>query len=162
MNIRLHRIALFLVFRPRIQQSLDEMMAAWNNHKLRGERNRSPNYIFDASRRKAIREGYWNSDPGDSIADASDPFYGVDEQDETSVPTNELETDAAETPDEEVEAGIRVNKDEDLSHAQSFLPGFDYERDDGNWGIEVYIEVLQALAACYRDEAREALSGGFR
>ena len=39
MNIRIHRIALFLVFQPRIQCSLDKMMAGWNNHRLRGEGN---------------------------------------------------------------------------------------------------------------------------
>jgi hypothetical protein len=161
MNIRLHRIALFLVFQPRIQRSLNKMMAAWNNHRLRGEGNHSPNYIFDTSRRKAIREGYWNTDPGNSIGDASDPLYGVDEQDETSVPTDELEDDIA-GPEEEVEAGIRVNTDSELAHAQSLLPGFDYEREDGNWGIETYVELLQALAAKYQDEASEALSGGLR
>jgi hypothetical protein len=137
------------------------MAAAWNNHRLRGEGNKSPLYIFDASRRKAIQEGYWNKDPGDSTADASDPLYGVDEQDETSVPTNELEDDP-EATEEEVETGIRVNTDEEISHAQLLLQGFDYERDDGNWGIEVYIEVLQTLAARYKNEANEALSGGFR
>ena len=161
MNVRIHRVALFLVFQPRIQRSLDDMAAAWNNHRLRGEGNRSPLYIFDVSRRKAIQEGYWNADPGDSIADASDPLYGVDEQDETSIPTNELEGDP-EATEEEVETGIRVNTDEEISHAQSLLEGFDYERDDGNWGIEVYIEVLHTLAAHYKKEANEALSGGFR
>jgi hypothetical protein len=137
------------------------MMMAWNNHRLRGEGNRSPNYIFDASRRKAIQEGYWNTDPGDSILDASDPLYGVDEQDGTSVPTSELE-DEPETVEEEMETGVRVNADEELSHAQSYLPGFNYKREDGNWGIDVYLDVVRTLAVCYPDEAAEALSGGFR
>lgn len=161
MKIRIHRIALFLVFQPRIQHTLDSMMMAWNNHRLRGEGNRSPNYIFDASRRKAIQEGYWNTDPGDSILDASDPLYGVDEQDGTSVPTSELE-DESEMVEEEIETGVRVNADEELSQAQSLLPGFKYEKEDGNWGIEVYLEVVRTLAVCYPDEAAEALSGGFR
>lgn len=155
MNIRIHRIALFLVFQPRIQCSLDKMMAGWNNHRLRGEGNRSPIYIFDASCRKAIREGYWNTDPGDSITGASDPFYGVDEQDETSIPTNELET-----AEEEIEAGVRVNTDEELSHARSLLEGFDYEREDGNWGIEVYLEALQTLATHYQGETPSGSLGG--
>ena len=149
MNIPIHRIALFLVFQPHIQSSLDRMMAAWNNHRLRGEGNWSPIYIFNASRQKAIREGYWDTDPGDSIADASNPFYGVDEQDETAVPTNELGDDM-ETAEEEVEAGTRVNTEEELTYARSLLQGFDFQKDDGNWGIEVYLEVLQALQAQYR------------
>jgi hypothetical protein len=160
MKIHIHRVALFLVFQQRIQHSLDEMMLAWNDHKMRGEGNRSPNYIFDASRRKATREGYWESDPGDTTEEASDPLYGVDEQDETSIPTVELEDDLE--AGEEVEVGVRVNREQELHHARSLLGEFDYERDDGNWGIEVYLEVVQALAVHYPDEADEALSGGFR
>ena len=60
------------------------------------------------------------------MADASDPFYGVDEQDETSVPTNELEDDA-ETAEEEIKAGVQVNTEEELSYAQSLLQGIDFE-----------------------------------
>jgi hypothetical protein len=85
----------------------------------------------------------------------------LDEQDETSVPTDELEDDP-EALEEEVETGIQVNTDQEVSHARSLLMGFDYERDDGNWGIEVYIEVLHTLAAHNRDETDEALSAGFR
>jgi len=157
MKVRIHRIALFLVFQERIQCSLDEMMAAWNNHRMRGEGNRSPNYLFDASRRKAIQEGYWESDPGDTVEDASDLFYGVDEQDETSIPT----ADESDEVQEEIDAGVRVNTDGELHQAQGLMGEFNYKRDDGNWGIEVYLETVQALAAHYPDEADEALSGGF-
>lgn len=54
MEVRIHRVALFLVFARRIQRNLDEMLQAWNNHKLRGEGNKSPNVLYELSRVKAI------------------------------------------------------------------------------------------------------------
>jgi len=37
-----HRIALYLVYEPRIQRALDETVAASNFHKMRTEGNLSP------------------------------------------------------------------------------------------------------------------------
>ena len=157
MENRLHRIALFLVFQPRIQKSLDEMMNGWNNHPLRTEGHKTPNLVYELSRQTAINEGYWTRDPGDNAADAPNPFYGVDVQEYLTPPINELEEDP-DTVQEEVEDGIRLNTEEELHKARVAMNGFDFEADDGNWGISVYMEAVLHLALAFPSEA---LGGAF-
>lgn len=74
----LHKVVLQLVFRPRIQKSLNETLEAWNKHKLRTEHYKTPNAIYALSRQNAILKGYWNSDAGDGINEANSATYGVD------------------------------------------------------------------------------------
>lgn len=42
----LHLWCLHFIFVPRVQQALDQFQAAWNHHKLRTERGRTPTQIF--------------------------------------------------------------------------------------------------------------------
>lgn len=67
------------------------MKDGWNNHPLRTERLKSPNLIYELSCQQAINEGYWTGDPGDSVADASDPLYGIDMQEDLTPPIHELD-----------------------------------------------------------------------
>ncbi len=44
--------------------------------------------------------------------------------------------------------GILLNKDEELKYGRQLMQDYDFERDDGNWGIEVYCEAVQTMTSC--------------
>jgi hypothetical protein len=159
-DVRIHQVALFLVYEGRIQQSLDRMRHAWNAHPLRGEKMKSPNLLFVMSREEAIRDNRWFKDPGDNMEAASDPFYGVDQPDGFASHIDDFETEPDAVQDE-IEEGIRMNTDEEIQHAQQALAGFDFNFDDNNWGIPTYTQVVLCMATVYPAEADEALQGGF-
>lgn len=160
MTNRLHRIALFLVFEHRVQQSLDEMAAAWNSHPLRGEGYRSPNLLFTLSRQKAQMDGSWISDPGDDLGSASNPLYGVDQQDGFVPPVNELEEDP-DMVQNEAGDGTQADFDEELNNVKATMHNFDCQHDDGNWGLSVYVQAIFHLTVLYPSERDEALRGSF-
>ncbi|KAI0686056.1 hypothetical protein C8T65DRAFT_591476 [Cerioporus squamosus] len=150
MECEVHRVCLFLVFQKRIQLSLDRTRDAWNHHKIRTEHNRTPVALFELSREKALRRGYWTGDPGDPIADVhNDPSYGVDDR-APPPPSEETRTDPSsrgEQPsvgdtDAERGAGVVLNSEDELERAKEILSDFDFDWDDGNWGIDVYIEAV--------------------
>ncbi|PPQ75955.1 hypothetical protein CVT26_005783 [Gymnopilus dilepis] len=150
----LHRIALFLVYQPRIQQSLNETVQSWNLHKIRTAGNKSPLAMYELSREQAIREGYWTGDPGDSV-DQVDDFYGTEYAPGIVPPAAELASDPeAPRPDtfasdeEAHKAGIFVNHDDELRQARENLGDIDLEADDGQNGIGLFCEVLLRLVAC--------------
>lgn len=72
-----HLVCLYLIYQPKIQQSLDATIASWNNHKIRTVGNRTPIAMFELSKERAINAGYWNNDPGDNVAEV-DEDYGED------------------------------------------------------------------------------------
>jgi hypothetical protein len=129
-----HKLALYLVFQPRIQTSLDRTKESWNHHQIRTERNRSPVALFELSREEAIRLGYWTGDPGDAV-DGVNEVYGVDG--EGPVP-----------PPEDSEAG-NFSSDAEIQLARELMGDFDWDRDDGNWGIEVFCEAVIRLASVW-------------
>ncbi|KIM39447.1 hypothetical protein M413DRAFT_446950 [Hebeloma cylindrosporum] len=152
MDSLIHRVCLFLTYHLRIQHSLDETVASWNLHKVRTAGNKTPLALYQLSKEEAIHRGYWTGDPGDS-ADAIDPGYGVDDQG-SFPPADELEHDPTEPnynglADTEMErdAGIFVNDDEEIKAAKECLEGMDFDKDDGNFGIDVYCEAIARLAA---------------
>jgi hypothetical protein len=148
----IHHSRLFLVFQPRIQLSLDRTGDAWNHHKIRTARNKTPIAIFELSHETAIRRGYWTGDAGDDIATASDPFYRYDDEGPLP-PVGEqgAEQDAVsagpEGIDAEWEAGICLNDDEELAGVQQLMEDSSLDRNDENWGIDVYCEAVLVLAA---------------
>ncbi|KAI0055545.1 hypothetical protein BV25DRAFT_1815421 [Artomyces pyxidatus] len=147
MNNIFHRICLILVFRPRIQQSLNRTMDAWNHHKIRTAGNRTPLAIFELSREQAILGGYWTGDPGDPLDLAADPQYGVDEE-ASAPPPNEMNEDPQEASAEEDDDTIH-ELDEDLQYATEVLrlSDLNLEADDGAWGMGVYSEAVFHLQA---------------
>lgn len=154
MEFEIHRVCLFLVFHKRIQASLDRTRDAWNHHKLRTERNRTPVALYALDRQNAITRGYWTGDPGDPVENVmADPAYGVDGQ-APAPPADELRTDAAQRAEEpmvdaatERDAGISVNGDSELDRARRIMGDFDFDRDDGNWGIDVYVHAVCVYSA---------------
>lgn len=145
-------LCLYVVYRNRIQASLDRTLSAWNNHQLRTEHHKTPIAIYELSREKAINQGYWTGDPGDDVRTASHPFYGQEDGD--LPPLDELANDPTQpnyTPynskDEEKADGIFVNDDDEIQDVKDFLvaEGFDYDREDGNWGIDVYCEAVMKI-----------------
>ncbi|KAJ7601604.1 hypothetical protein DFH06DRAFT_1025391 [Mycena polygramma] len=152
MDNDIHRSCLFLVFQPRIQASLDRTRDAWNHHKVRTARNKTPIAMFELSRETAIRRGYWTGDPGDDLATAADPLYGYDgEAPLPPIGDQDGEPSAvAQEPvgiDAEREAGICINDDEELQGVQDLMPDFDFGRDDENWGIDVYCAAVILLTS---------------
>ncbi|KAI0040528.1 hypothetical protein FA95DRAFT_1502737 [Auriscalpium vulgare] len=147
-----HRACLILVFLPRIQESLNRTMDAWNHHSIRTAQHRTPLALYELSREKALRGGYWTGDPGDPPEDASDPLYGVD-FDAPMPPADEVR-------DEEHEAGFAAEGDteqddigednEELTDAQDLLSDIDLQADDQKWGIDTYCEAVLLLQARMR------------
>jgi hypothetical protein len=144
-----HRTCLFLTFQHRIQQSLDRTRDAWNHHKLRTEHNKTPLAIYELSREAAITRGYWTGDPGDDIFVASDPMYGVDG--DGPLPSNEN----AEGNDNDEVIG-----DEQLTEVRELLDDFDWNHEDGNWGIDVYCQAVVLTLSRLEGQSEGAEEGG--
>ncbi|KAJ7183595.1 hypothetical protein C8R46DRAFT_884066 [Mycena filopes] len=149
----IHSVCLFLVFHRRIQAALDRACDAWNHHRMRTQRDKTPIAVYELSRTAAITRGYWTGDPGDDAnVVASDPLYGYDG--EAPLPpalgANDEPLERTQQPvgtAGEREGGILVNDDDDLLAAKGLLGEFDCDRDDGNWGIEVYCEAVILMMA---------------
>jgi hypothetical protein len=146
MNNIVHRTCLFLIFQPRIQQSLDRAQEAWNHHRLSSERDKTPVAIYELSRQAAITQAYWTGDPGDDIGLLSDPLYGVDGE-APSPPPETTENDGLERLEQPEGAAAQrsggiVLDDDELQDTRRLLGDFDCDRDDGNWWIAVYCEAV--------------------
>ncbi|KAJ7052425.1 hypothetical protein C8F01DRAFT_998203, partial [Mycena amicta] len=149
----IERVCLFLVFQPRIQAALDRIRNAWNMHKIRTARNRTPTAMYELSRVKAIRLGYWTGDPGDDLDTAAAPEYG-EEMGGPMPPADELALDP-HTPDhtqfenaeDERTAGIFVNNAEEIDAMRAALENFDFAEDDGQDGISVYCRAVVLATA---------------
>lgn len=150
MDDPIHRICLYLVFQNRVQKSLDRTLDAWNHHKIRTEHNKTPIAIFELSRQTAITRGFWTGDPGDEVDVAADAMYGFDGEAPNPPPSNLYDDPSCVQADnigsaDEMEAGILVNSDDELNEVQGMLGNLDFEKDDGNWGINVYCEAVITL-----------------
>ncbi|KAJ6601829.1 hypothetical protein DFH09DRAFT_900107 [Mycena vulgaris] len=151
----IHSTCLFLVFHHRIQAALDRSREAWNHHRMRTQRDKTPPVaIYELSRTHAITRGYWTGDPGDDVnVVTSDPLYGHDGEAPLPPPgiSDNEPLERTEQPAgtaAERESGILVNGDEDLMEAQQLLGDFDCDADDGKgWGIEVYCEAVLRMIA---------------
>lgn len=133
----LHRACLHLVYTRRIQAAIDRHREAWNKHRMRTEGNRTPLAIYELSKTQAMREGWWTGDAGDSIKTASQPLYGFDGQ---AAPTAGVDDEPEYNDEDDV-------RDETLDAAREVLYGFDFDRDDGNWGMHVYADCVDQLTA---------------
>ncbi|KAJ7053201.1 hypothetical protein C8F01DRAFT_996999 [Mycena amicta] len=144
----IHSTCLYLVFVNRIQESLDRSREAWNHHRVRTERNRTPIVLFELSREAAIRGGYWTGDAGDPL-DEINELYGVDGEGPAPLHDNDASErmEQPTTPQAQRQAGLLVNDDDELQLAASLLEGFDLNREDGNWGIDVYCEAVVIMTA---------------
>jgi hypothetical protein len=136
-----HRVALFIVFQPRIQASLNRSSDAWNHHRIRTAKYKTPVGIWELSREYAIRRGYWTGDPGDDLPTVNHPSYGVDSESEESLPGDHQ-------VDKESDQ-VMVNDDEEIETARQLLKtlSFDWEKEDDNWGIEVFCEAVVILSS---------------
>lgn len=147
----LHKLCILLVFHDRIQESLNRTAHAWNHHSIRTEGNLTPVALFELSRERGIREGWWEYDPGDPIEFAADPDYGVDGEGPLP-PEGEMREEWQRTHRraDENDVGFEVDEEkaEMLAEARRLLDGrIDLNRDDMNWGIDVYIEAVTLLTA---------------
>jgi hypothetical protein len=155
-----HLVCLYLVYQPRIQQSLDNTVASWNNHKVRTAGHRTPIAMFELSKERAINGGYWKNDPGDGLENVGDD-YGEDGETWSVPPAEELAEDPAaphsdrfDTVDDERNAGIFVSEDKAIQEAREVLEsvGFDFKADDENWGMDLYCAAVFRLTAHYNEE----------
>ncbi|XP_069131960.1 uncharacterized protein [Argopecten irradians] len=93
----IHITAIHLVYLPEINSALDRMRTAWNNHRLRTERNRSPNQIWFEGMtdersldHTPVREIYSGSVIRDSIAEKLNSF-GLSLQDVEPSSSNQID-----------------------------------------------------------------------
>jgi hypothetical protein len=74
-------------------------------------------------------------------------MYGVDS--EAPLPPAGLNDEDTEQlqgeVNDEVESGVLVNGDEELAEIREMLNDMKLDRDDGNWGIEIYCEAVLLL-----------------
>ena len=131
-----HRMCLYLVFRHRIQQSLDRTRDAWNHHKLRTVRNKTPIAIYELSRETAITQvtgrvtqvmmlpRLWTlcMYRFDGEAPMPPAAESLDDAEEGEEPSN---------TDEERAASISMNGDDELHETMEMLAGLDLNADDG-------------------------------
>jgi hypothetical protein len=154
-----HRLSLFVVYQPRIQASLERSIRAWNGHKIRTEGNRTPDAIWNLSRQTAMQRGYWTGDPGDDVTTATAAEYGVDPG---APPVPQAELPADPLPSDQIDdttlgseamknAGLMINEDEEVELARQILAGLDVEREDENWGMDVYQEAVAIMMAAYEN-----------
>ncbi|KAF5340076.1 hypothetical protein D9611_012341 [Ephemerocybe angulata] len=146
----IHLVSLYLVYHPRIQDSLNETITSWNNHSLRTERYKTPLALYELSRETAINAGYWNSDVGDRPEDVNDD-YGVEGECASEKEAEEEpvapRSDHFASLEEEIEAGIVITDDEFIAEAREAVSDMDLGQDDGSWGIDLYCDVLLRLTA---------------
>ncbi|KAF9514802.1 hypothetical protein BS47DRAFT_1451501, partial [Hydnum rufescens UP504] len=147
----IHHVALFLVYHGCIQKSLDETHLGWNSHGLCAEGNRSPLLLWELSHTEAIHHGYWTGDPvgGDITTDTSDPWYGCDRE-APLPPADELEEPEEASLEEERECRLHVNGKAELNGACAIMGEFDYQREDGVWGMDIYLEVVNCLTETFK------------
>ncbi|KZS96525.1 hypothetical protein SISNIDRAFT_463993 [Sistotremastrum niveocremeum HHB9708] len=146
-----HRLALRLAYEHRIRQALEDTKNAYNHHRIRTGGYQSPLRMFARSRARAMREGYWDVDPGDHVQVANPQLYGLGDDDDIIPPAHQLdrvgEVNAArEELDRLEEAEVRADM-EALDWGRACLHGLDLTRDDGNLGQDVYQEAVAVLQA---------------
>ncbi|KAF5340938.1 hypothetical protein D9611_006018 [Ephemerocybe angulata] len=149
----IHLVCLYLVFQPRIQASLDRAGKAWNRHRVRTARSKTPLAMYELSRERAINAGYWTGDPGDGV-EVVDEGYGEDGEANFLPPKDVLDddpvaprSDVFDTTEAEKEAGIFIVDDEEIAAARSALGSMDFSEDDGNFGIDIYCTAVTRLFA---------------
>jgi hypothetical protein len=64
-------------------------------------------------------------------------------------PADELEEPAEVSLEEEREHGLRINSEAELEGARTIMGEFDYSREDGVWGMDVYREVVNRLTGAF-------------
>ena len=123
-----HLAALELVFTERINNNLYEFSNQWNNHPLSSQNNRSPFQLLAIDHSRHFNLEQHNMDDGD--------FYGVDDDG----PVAELQTNnLVVVPD--------VNFDLDNEELEMLTDNLNLLADDGNHGIETYLEVRNRIKA---------------
>ncbi|KIY60801.1 hypothetical protein CYLTODRAFT_363702 [Cylindrobasidium torrendii FP15055 ss-10] len=135
----IHCVCLFLVYQPRIQAGLNAAKEAWNHHKIRTANNKTPVALFMQSKMELELRGIWE-DPGDDIG-CVDGWYGVEgiaEGDVGAIPHIDPEDPTAELLD-----------DDEIQGARTLLKDFDWEQEDGNWGIDTYCKAVLLLTSIY-------------
>ncbi|KAJ3965339.1 hypothetical protein EV361DRAFT_855572 [Lentinula raphanica] len=142
MTNNIQRLCLYVVFQPRIQQSLNRTADAWNQHRISTAGHKTPIALYELSREHAKTRGYWTGDPGDDIRTARDPLYGLEAELDGGMPGDH------QVPEED-SADIRVNDEDAILYARSAFKdmGFDVEQEDGNWGIENYCQAVLKFKA---------------
>ena len=122
--------ALHYVFLPRINEMMSKFSATWNSHPLRTSKNQTPMQLWTA--------GYYsNLNLLEDTATEDLSMYGVD----WDGPTPQLETaNNVEVP--EVELDISDTNKELLTDTYNPL------HDDGNFGINLFLDVRQFLVGC--------------
>ncbi|KAF9004944.1 hypothetical protein BDZ89DRAFT_966761 [Hymenopellis radicata] len=135
----IHCLCIFLVYQPRIQASLNRAKHAWNHHKIRTARSKTPIAMYELSREKLIMLGVWTGDVGDDIS-CVDGFYGVEgaEREEEGLAMPRVDPN---------DPNSALAEDEDIESAREALGDFDFEEEDDNWGIDVYCRAVVQLHA---------------
>ncbi|KAJ7737843.1 hypothetical protein B0H14DRAFT_3516200 [Mycena olivaceomarginata] len=106
---------------------------------------------LSSASRQQLLAGYWTGGPGDAVSAVHD-LYGYDGQapaPPSDVTANEPLQRMEQPVGTEAEraGGILVNGDEELDAAQELFGDFDCDRDDENWGIDVYCEAVVCMTS---------------
>uniref|UniRef100_A0A7M5TZP3 Integrase catalytic domain-containing protein n=1 Tax=Clytia hemisphaerica TaxID=252671 RepID=A0A7M5TZP3_9CNID len=123
----LHLFCLHFVFIPRINRLLNEFSSSWNNHPLRTEKNMTPNQLWS--------RGFLESETLVDDTSLVDENYGIDDfGPEPELQTNNnIEIPEIENP---------LTEEEEQYIIDHFVP----LENDGNYGINIYTQLLEYLS----------------
>ena len=131
-NDRLHLAVLYIVYMPRIQAACDRFVQYWNEHGVRTARYQRPSAMWELSKYKAEREGWWDQDPGDRADIVAQADYGIDVDDFSQAD----EENADETVNMVAAEGVGrdgvgkgVCTEGEIAAATDLLTGFAWEED---------------------------------
>ena len=129
-----HIFSLHYIFIPRINQALQQFLAAWNFHGVRTEHGQTPNQLFTAGSLLLRNSGLTAMDYFDMVPDV----YGVDNED-VGVPSTSDDDEGMEIPP--------VNFDLSDVHMDELRSTIDPLSNSDDFGVDLYLQVLEQLAS---------------
>ena len=126
---KLDVFCLQMVYKQRIQDSLDRFRDGWNNHSIRTEKNKNPLQLWTLG--TIANEGKGFSEI-DTLLDPNHELYGVDFEMDHCDADNENPT----VPVEDISFG-----EKHAEFVSSLSDSIDLYENDGNHGIDTYIKV---------------------
>lgn len=127
-----HLFALHYIYKPRINQALQQFVEAWNNHGVRTEHGHTPNQLFTAGSLQLQNAGLSALDFFDQV----DETYGIDQGLGVSTASDE-DDEGIEIPS--IDLGMT---DDQIEELQSTV---NPSAESNDFGVDLYAQTLQVI-----------------
>ena len=118
-----------ILFLGKIQKSINAFIEKWNTHPLRTEGNKTPKQLWVLGTLSEKRKSF---EEVDTMLNPNNPNYGMDP---------DMSRYGSEEGEESVEVDdIILGEDHELI-VSSLTDNFDILRNDGNYGIDLYMQI---------------------